>query len=216
MIGLTIMAYRLEGLREYDWLPFQSEDRKIKSVGLLQTVCNNVEEEVGTFSERASNKMYEAWVAAAGGKLLSGFGYDEQDAEAEEESGNRHEAEREKMIFPDFTPYQPTKLSASGQELGSSLMFQCRIGFSGTPSDLLPDDLGQCRYEQGAIVTGLTNQQTARFLLEHGPDQWLGCVYFEEGGKKMILERAGPWRTLKLEESTIPKEGRFTFYDQVQ
>eukprot|EP00662_Eupelagonemidae_sp_cell21_P021540 gene21540-42210_t len=69
--------------------------------------------------------------------------------------------------------------------------------------------------DTGALVTGFTNIQTVRFLLEQGLNDYDGCVFFEEGGKKMMLERAGPWRKLKLDESTIQKHRRFTFYDQV-
>ena len=36
---------------------------------------------------------------------------------------------------------QVTKLQASGVDLGSNLMFGVRLGFSGTPSDLLPTEL---------------------------------------------------------------------------
>lgn len=42
------------------------------------------------------------------------------------------------------------KLSASGQALGGELLFQRRLGFSGTPSDLLPVELGTCHYEKGS------------------------------------------------------------------
>ena len=43
-----------------------------------------------------------------------------------------------------------TKLSANGNDLGGSQLFSRRIGFSGTPSDLLPLELGRCGYEQGS------------------------------------------------------------------
>jgi hypothetical protein len=67
---------------------------------------------------------------------------------------------------------QGLKLSASGQELGSSLVFSKRIGFSGTPSDLLPVELGQCHYEQlsdGRMVNYLTSPSVcARHLVQPG------------------------------------------------
>merc|ERR1712185_513825 len=56
----------------------------------------------------------------------------------------------EQVIFPSFMQHQLLKLSASGQELGGSMLFGRRIGFSGTPSDLLPLDLGRCGYERGS------------------------------------------------------------------
>jgi Ca2+-binding EF-hand superfamily protein len=42
------------------------------------------------------------------------------------------------------------KLSTCGQALGGSLLFRQRLGFSGTPSDMLPVELGKCRYEKGS------------------------------------------------------------------
>ena len=46
--------------------------------------------------------------------------------------------------------FQKLKVSACGHELGSSILFGARIGFSGTPSNLLPIDLGDCQYEPGS------------------------------------------------------------------
>lgn len=57
----------------------------------------------------------------------------------------RHYLER--FVFPATMSFSSLKLSASGQELGGSIVFGQRIGFSGTPSDLLPDALGTPRYE---------------------------------------------------------------------
>lgn len=44
---------------------------------------------------------------------------------------------------------QRFKLSASGQSVGGDMLVGRRVGFSGTPSDLLPIELGQCDYETG-------------------------------------------------------------------
>ena len=44
----------------------------------------------------------------------------------------------QKVVFPSVQASQGVKMSASGQELGSSMIFGTRCGFSGTPSDLLP------------------------------------------------------------------------------
>ena len=58
--------------------------------------------------------------------------------------------------------HQKAKLSASGQELGGKMLFRNRIGFSGTPSDLLPRDLGKCGYERtsdGQMMHVLTNPE---------------------------------------------------------
>ena len=54
------------------------------------------------------------------------------------------------IVFPTHMQQQQLKLSASGQVLGGASLFGKRIGFSGTPSDLLPIDLGNCVYDQGS------------------------------------------------------------------
>ena len=41
------------------------------------------------------------------------------------------------------------KLSATGQELGGDVLFPVRLGFSGTPADLLPSELGAPKFELG-------------------------------------------------------------------
>ena len=71
----------------------------------------------------------------------------------------------EKITFPTFMMHQERKLSASGQELGGAMLFSRRIGFSGTPSDLLPLDLGQCGYEKGSdgkMIQVLTSPDVMR------------------------------------------------------
>lgn len=52
-------------------------------------------------------------------------------------------------IFPETMQHQTLKLAASGQELGGDVLFPRRMGFSGTPSDLVPTELGGCQYERG-------------------------------------------------------------------
>lgn len=56
----------------------------------------------------------------------------------------------ENFIFPAHMDSKVLKLSAAGQELGGEMLFRRRIGFSGTPSDLLPVELGKCGYEKGS------------------------------------------------------------------
>ena len=77
--------------------------------------------------------------------------------------------------------FQEIKASACGHELGSSMLFGRRIGFSGTPSNLLPIDLGECFYEPGSdgnIVTVLSDPKvtTAEVL----SDDW---------GPRMLLSK---------------------------
>ena len=52
-------------------------------------------------------------------------------------------------------------------------MFDRRLGFSGTPSDLLPVELGRCAYEKGAdgkMLQVLTNPQV--MAVDHVPMDW--------------------------------------------
>ena len=56
----------------------------------------------------------------------------------------------DEIIFPEMLAHQDLKLSTCGQELGGEILFGRRIGFSGTPSDILPVELGSCRYERGS------------------------------------------------------------------
>ncbi|KAJ1454760.1 hypothetical protein M885DRAFT_521375, partial [Pelagophyceae sp. CCMP2097] len=51
--------------------------------------------------------------------------------------------------FPETLAYRSLKLAASGQVLGGDLCFKSRLGFSGTPNDLLPVELGAPVFAQG-------------------------------------------------------------------
>ncbi len=55
----------------------------------------------------------------------------------------------QKTIFPCYMRAQNLKISASGQAVGGDMLVNKRVGFSGTPSDLLPKELGKCDYETG-------------------------------------------------------------------
>jgi len=52
-------------------------------------------------------------------------------------------------ILPAHMRSQKVKISASGQAVGGDMLFGKRVGFSGTPSDLLPKEMGRCDYEDG-------------------------------------------------------------------
>ena len=51
-----------------------------------------------------------------------------------------------KIVFPAHMRFQRQKISASGNDLGGDLLFPKRIGFTGTPSDLLPQAMGKCGF----------------------------------------------------------------------
>ena len=170
------------------------------------------------------------------------------------------------FVFPVTTRHQGLKLTSCGQALGGNLLFKQRLGFSGTPSDMLPVELGKCHYEPGsdgkmihlldspevvtyevleskwgpegildhiiasklqssgmyhalldtgALITGMNNLQVASYLLNHGLETCFdGVVFLDENDKTMILLRHG-LRVVDLSQCGVPKERRFTFYDQV-
>jgi hypothetical protein len=77
------------------------------------------------------------------------------------------------FVFPLVMEHHHEKVSASGQDLGGEMIFGKRVGFSGTPSDLLPEELGQCQYDEGTdgkIITFLTSESivSSRLL----PSDW--------------------------------------------
>lgn len=174
---------------------------------------------------------------------------------------NESPKEEPKGVFPKTLQFQNLKLCASGQEIGGDLLFGRRMGFSGTPNSLLPEELGKCSYtvgndarmlhvltspsvveatdladdwsvralleqvahwepplhaliDTGALVTGMSNHEVARYLLEAGLPHIQGCVFLDAAGCKMILMREG-LQVLKLEQCGVPVSRRFSFYDQV-
>eukprot|EP01104_Vermistella_antarctica_P011016 TRINITY_DN300_c2_g7_i1.p1 TRINITY_DN300_c2_g7~~TRINITY_DN300_c2_g7_i1.p1 ORF type:complete len:1708 (+),score=390.70 TRINITY_DN300_c2_g7_i1:360-5126(+) len=165
-------------------------------------------------------------------------------------------------VFPACMNFQRLKISACGHELGSNILFGRRIGFSGTPSNLLPLDLGDCEYEPGsdgkvvnvltsprvttastkrdwtaesllrdiatqeppahalidtgALITGMQNNEVARYLLTHLPSHtYDGVVYLDRSDRQMVLLRSNPRRPVALAQCGIDPIRRFTFYDQV-
>ena len=77
-----------------------------------------------------------------------------------------------KIIFPAYMRSQHTKISASGQAIGGDLLVGKRVGFSGTPSDLLPLELNQCDYargDDGKMLTTVLNEEI------------VSCTHIEEG-----------------------------------
>jgi hypothetical protein len=208
LIGLTILAYRYEGLRNGDFM------------AVIQTLRDNMEDESGTFDRRPSSQLFEQWILSCGKKIrgskkrekgkrrasansdtstLSAAARaarnenipDDQvdifadvfmdnddliwplvliDPRDKEQFGVLYPLLRQlphtvmfyltELIFPEVLAHQGMKLSTCGQELGGDILFGKRIGFSGTPSDILPRELGSCNYERGSdgkIVQYLTS-----------------------------------------------------------
>ena len=68
--------------------------------------------------------------------------------------------------------------------------------------------------DTGALITGLSNLQVARRLLDVGLSWCDGVVFLDELDRKMILLRK-TGRVVRLEISGVPATKRFAFYDQV-
>lgn len=78
-----------------------------------------------------------------------------------------------RKVIPSVLDHSPFQLSASGQEIGGDCLFSVRIGFSGTPSELLPHEMGPCCYEQGTdgkVLHLLTSSSVVSF--EILPTDW--------------------------------------------
>ena len=77
------------------------------------------------------------------------------------------------VVLPDTTAHQPSKLSASGQDLGGEMLFGVRIGFSGTPSSLLPLEMGECQWAKGDDAKMLRTLTAPEIVsVRKLPDDW--------------------------------------------
>ena len=78
-----------------------------------------------------------------------------------------------RFIYPEYTRAQRLKFSASGQEVGGDTLVGRRAGFSGTPSDLLPLELGKCSYETGDDGKMLSTMLSSEIVTHEAlPDGW--------------------------------------------
>ncbi len=157
-IGLTVLAYSYSKLRSRDICHIVRQMRRDLMI------------ETGPMRKRPSSVLFEKWMLAAG--LSSSQIPPLELLQVSDEDRmlwvtkylRTQPAVIEKFlchnVFPVVTAFQPNKISASGQELGGDILFGTRLGFSGTPSDLLPIEVGACKYEigsNGQIVSVLTN-----------------------------------------------------------
>lgn len=292
VIGLTILAFRYEGLRFSDF------------ENVLVELREKLDAEFGPYHKRPSALRYKAWVEEAGGKVRgpregeenSGDGVDGDtlyalapmgrvggrgaddiwplhllDLKDENHMGVTYNLLRNipqviqyylhEFVFPLVMEHHHEKISASGQDLGGEMLFSRRVGFSGTPSDLLPEELGQCQYDEGvdgqilnyltsesiissrilgadwtvtkllddiakanppfhalldcgALITGMSNFDVAKYLLKALPPMFEGVVFLDHADRKMILMRNG-MNVVRLNQAGIPRERRFSFYDQI-
>merc|ERR1712137_916904 len=264
LIGLTILAFRYGGQRKSD----------LKRV--ISQLKQDYSRQVGPREKRPACRTFDSWLS------LSSRGGPSQDSSSILplplfQPTDKKQLDRlftmihrlpelihyllQQHIFPSCMNFQKLKVSACGHELGSDILFGKRIGFSGTPSNLLPVDLGTCQYEPrsdgriihvltspqvtsackkedqwtarsllrdmarsdppihalidtGALITGMDNEEVARYLLLHLPDRIEGVVYLDRQDRQMILLRDSG-RSVNLAQCGISPANRFTFYDQV-
>ena len=186
VIGLTILAYRYEGVRKTDL-------RRV-----VEQLKKDFGQEIGPPDERPSSVLFTSWLSAAKAReraaemmgvpltpvsptgSRAAFSFDEKDvgasAKPDADTGvfplplfqpnDPQQLDRlyriikrhppfihyylRRQVFPPCMNFRKVKISASGQELGSQILFGTRLGFSGTPSNLMPADLGRCLYEAGS------------------------------------------------------------------
>ena len=265
LIGSTILAYAYEGLRIGD----------IKRI--LVQLKYAIQHEPGKLRCRPSYLLFERWVANA--CKLNNTDRSVPSLDILQPNEKKQVVAAHKMlfnlpetiyyylqtyVFPKTMQNQNLKIGSSGQELGSDILFGRRLGFSGTPSNLLPLDIQPCHFETGsegrvvhtlsvpsvtqesplsiglkewniknfldkvasgnpkyhalidtgALITGYSNEQVARYLMNNGLPHMDGCVYLDENDCKMIYTR-GAVKAVPMNECGISKEKRFTFYDQV-
>lgn len=234
-IGLTFLAIHYEGMRTYD------------CDVIVNKLTDNMNNEMGAYSQRPSRIKFNDWLESA--KQARQLTPDESVNEADMEAlplelfqtddkvqmdtlqrviahaPDVHAHYLEKLVFPMTMKQQTKKLQASGMDLGSDSLFGIRLGFSGTPSDLLPASLGSVGLEPmsdamvvhvltypkvvtapaqwyrmdrwtpqtlldaiakggfgamvdtGALITGFTNEQVARYMTKVMPHM-KGCVYW--------------------------------------
>eukprot|EP00466_Bigelowiella_natans_P001199 jgi/Bigna1/76726/fgenesh1_pg.43_\ len=275
LIGLTILAYRYSGLRMQD----------IKAV--VAQLKRDLLFETGPKEMRPSTVKFQSWIDKVAGKQKAGRQMPNADGDDDEaklvplpllqpSDPIQMETVFTKLrklpsvithlltaqVFPACMYHQTTKLSASGQELAGDILFETRLGFSGTTSSLLPLDAGQCHYEQGtdgklinvlcdpdvmsvsfkdsgwtvksllrdiatakapgfhalidtgALVTGMSNLEVAKYMLQVGLHGKEGVVYLDRSDRQMVLLRDAD-QPVPLKQCGLSTGTRFTFYDQV-
>ena len=198
LIGLSLIAYRLNGLRREDLRE------------LILTARDDMEDESGKpFFNRRACQRWVRWIGEIGGRVrgFSWAGISLTDIKERDNTNWREFPDQDEVLLNSVWPLElvdvrdkeqmeklfvllnksvsatvyylfncafvealdhtPSVLVASGQELGGDGLFGTRMGFSGTPNDLLPKPMGSCVYDAGcdgriaatltsnAVVTGL-------------------------------------------------------------
>lgn len=168
-IGLTILAFRHEGLREPD----------LRTI--MDVMKSRLQSGAGPVEKRPDWLQWKRWVDQAMVEAPPGttgvLPLDMFQPDNEKSFQAAYVLWRNfnpiidhylrEHVFPRVMRAQELKISSSGQSLGSSLLFRSRLAFSGTPSDLLPQEeeeaqqLYPCVFEpgsEGRILATLTKE----------------------------------------------------------
>ena len=176
ILGLTIAAYRISGLR----------DRDVRR--LLSRLLLDFSRDAGSpYESRREYRLLNGWQDAAIESWARVHGedsepYEKMPLQMLQPGDKRHIDYLVTMIgkepqaicyYLDEVVFNQTqlatgsgggyaseKLSASGMDLGSDMIFKCSIGFSGTPSDLIPPAMKPCMPSPGddaKTINVLTN-----------------------------------------------------------
>ena len=185
--ALVLPSLLCAGLRQDDF-----ED-------IIGSLRADLEKDIGPYADRRASKRHAEWVEAAGGTVRGTVDTQAEVVEVDEtrevvplrllKRSNLEQMEKlfalirktpdvvhwylTEIIFPEFMRNQDTKITATGQAVGGDMLFSCRIGFSGTPSDLLPRELGKCGYERGSDAS-MISTLTSTSVCSHEvlPDVW--------------------------------------------
>lgn len=187
LIGLTVLAYRYEGLRR--------DDLRRVVVQLKQDLSR----QVGPRERRPASELFQGWLEAAAAMAAATTETPRQGVVSAADQlqplplplfqpGDPAQLAAlhvllqrlphtvyyylRQHVFPSTMRSQALKVSASGVDLGSSILFgRARLGFSGTPNNLMPADLGRCEYEPGSdgrVVHVLTSPSVTTASIKRG------------------------------------------------
>ena len=172
IIGLTVLAYRYSGLRKDDYIDIVDSltSEFTREIGPAKDRSSNLRHEKWVHAAGGSIRGLKA---TQDGRPWNFDPNDDEDARSKKEvvqlkflqKSNQEQMDKlyallklepsvvhdylQKSIFPVHMRSQRMKISASGQTVGGDMLVGKRVGFSGTPSDLLPEELGRCDYETG-------------------------------------------------------------------
>ncbi|EDO05622.1 uncharacterized protein BBOV_IV000220 [Babesia bovis T2Bo] len=179
LIGFTILAYLYQGLRKCDFAPalrhlaqqFYEEPGHIVNRQAYKTFNRWVLSAGGTLreSKRKSTRQYHYLCDITDEHIFNPVEYVDRASDIWTlDVVNVYDEEQVDILYnllkndglvieyylcnvllPSAMEHTTLQLTASAMELGSSMLFPIRLGFSGTPSQLLPVEMGTCHYSQG-------------------------------------------------------------------